>query len=55
MAILKLLRVLPRLEQRTAILFMSFSGARSSEVVNVLTKHYNPITARVLIADTKKR
>ena len=51
--LLKLLRALPRLEQRTAILFMSFSGARSSEVVNVLVKHYNPDSARVLIADTK--
>ena len=32
---------------------MSFSGARSGEVINVLVKHYNPNTARVLIADTK--
>ena len=43
--LLKLLRAMPSLEQRTAILFMSFSGARSSEVVNVLVKHYNPVTA----------
>ena len=43
----------PQLEQRTAVLFMSFSGARSGEVINVLVKHYNPNTARVLIADTK--
>lgn len=44
---------LTTLRQRTTVLFMSFSGARASEVVRVLTRHYDPIAGRVLIADTK--
>lgn len=44
---------LTTLPQKTAVLFMSFSGARAGEVVRVLTRHYDPIASRVLIADTK--
>jgi len=52
--LLKLLRNgLTTLRQRAAVLFMSFSGTRATEVVNVLVRHYDPETARVLIADTK--
>jgi len=52
--LLKLLKNgLTTLRQRTAVLFMSFSGTRATEVVRVLVRHYDPETARVLIADTK--
>lgn len=44
---------LTNLRQKTAVLFMSFSGARATEVVEVLVKHYDPDTALVEIADTK--
>ena len=52
--LLKLLKNgLTTLRQRTTVLFMSFSGARASEVVRVLARHYDPDIGRVLIADTK--
>jgi integrase len=52
--LLKLLKNgLTSLTQRTTVLFMSFSGARASEVVNVLVRHYDPDIGRVLVADTK--
>lgn len=52
--LLKLLRNgLTTLRQRTTVLFMSFSGARASEVVSVLVGHYDPVEGKVLIADTK--
>ena len=44
---------LTNLRQKTAVLFMSFSGSRATETVEVRVKHYDPDTARVLIADTK--
>jgi integrase len=52
--LLKLLKVgLTTLRQRTTVLFMSFSGCRASEVVNILVRHYDPASGRVLVADTK--
>lgn len=39
--------------QKAALLFMSFSGRRASEVVNILVKHHDPVEATVLIGDTK--
>lgn len=39
--------------QRAAVLFMSFSGARATEVVNVLVKHHDAANGRALLADTK--
>ena len=41
------------INQRAALLFMSFSGARATEVINVLVKHHDPAGGRVLLADTK--
>lgn len=41
------------LHQRAAVLFMSFSGARATEVVDVLVKHHDAVNGRVLLADTK--
>ena len=39
--------------QRAALLFMSFSGARASEVVAIRVKHYNQVKGTVLLEDTK--
>ena len=39
--------------QRCALLFMSFSGARASEVVAVLVRDYNPQTGYVALGRTK--
>lgn len=39
--------------QRAALLFMSFSGARASEVVNVLVRDYNAATGEVALGLTK--
>jgi integrase len=52
--LLKLLKVgMTTLQQRTTVLFMSFSGCRASEVVNILVRHYDPEAGRVLVANTK--
>ena len=47
------LKALTRLEQRAALLFMSFSGARATEVVSVKVKHHDADAATVLLEDTK--
>ncbi len=51
--LMTVLRSLTTLDQRCALLFMTFSGARASEVVNVRTKHYDKTAATVLLEDTK--
>ena len=47
------LKSLTRLEQRAALLFMSFSGARASEVVAVKVKNHDPAKGTVLLENTK--
>ncbi len=42
-----------RVEQRAAIVYMSFSGARISEVVRIKVRDYNPDLAVVILTDTK--
>lgn len=51
--LIAVLKALTTLEQRSAILFMSFSGARASEVVAVKCKNYDPDGATVLLENTK--
>lgn len=51
--LMAVLRSLTKLEQRAAILFMTYSGARASEVVAVKAKHHDPDEATVLLENTK--
>ena len=51
--LIKVLGACTQLEQRCALLFMSFSGARASEVVAVLARDYNPRDAIVALSRTK--
>ena len=47
--LIQVLGAMTTLPQRASILFMSFSGARATEVVDVLCRHFNPEAARVTI------
>lgn len=47
------LKACTRVEQRAAIVYMSFSGARISEVVRIKVRDYNPDLAVVVLTDTK--
>jgi integrase len=51
--LVKVLMALTTLEQRAAILFMSFSGARASEVVAITCGNHDPDAATVLLENTK--
>jgi len=51
--LIKLLRASSNLNQRAVIVFMSFSGGRSSEVINIKCQDYDPLNAKVLIGRTK--
>jgi integrase len=44
----KVLRACQRLEQRCALLFMSFSGTRATEVVTIRVADYNPQRAEII-------
>lgn len=48
-----ILTALTKVNQKAAVLFMSYSGARSSEVVAVRTQDHNPDRATVFLAKTK--
>lgn len=47
------LKACTRLQQRAAILYMSFSGARASEVVQIKCRDYDTERAIVVLTDTK--
>lgn len=47
------LKACTRLQQRAAIVYMSFSGARASEVVAIKCRDYDPERACVILTDTK--
>jgi len=47
------LKSLTTLDQRCALLFMTFSGARTSEVVAVKARHHDRVAGTVLLEDTK--
>lgn len=47
------LKACTRVEQRAAIVYMSFSGARISEVVNIRARDYDPERAIIFLTDTK--
>lgn len=47
------LSALTKLNQKAAVLFMSYSGARSGEVVAVRVQDHDPIRGTVLLAKTK--
>jgi integrase len=49
----QILKACPRLEQRAALLYMSFSGARASEVVRIKCRDYNAEQGVVILTDTK--
>lgn len=51
--LLAVLRACTRLEQRAAILYMSFSGARASEVVAIKVRDYDPASGRIVLTHTK--
>lgn len=51
--LIKVLGACTNLEQRCALLFMSFSGARATEVVEVLVRDYNPRGAVIALSRTK--
>jgi integrase len=51
--LLKVMAAMTTLPQRASMLFMSFSGARATEVISVLARDYDPSTARVTLHDTK--
>lgn len=51
--LMAVLKALTTLEQRSAILFMSFSGARASEVVAVKVKNHDIAAATILLENTK--
>lgn len=51
--LLAVLKSLTKLEQRAAIMFMSFSGARASEVVSVQVQHHDIEAGTVLLQNTK--
>ena len=44
-----------RVAQRAAILFMSFSGLRASEVVRVRQRDYDPVMGRITVYKTKSK
>lgn len=47
------LKACTKLEQRAALLYMSFSGARASEVVAIKCRDYDPQRRAVILTDTK--
>ncbi len=48
-----ILKACTRLQQRAAIVYMSFSGARASEVVQIKCRDYDPARSLVILTDTK--
>ena len=53
--LIKVVAACTRLQQRAAILFMSFSSLRASEVVRIRQRDYDPDAARVTVFKTKGR
>lgn len=51
--LITVLRACSRLEQRAAIMYMSFSGARASEVVSIRCRDYDPVEGRIVLTHTK--
>lgn len=51
--LMAVLKALPHLEQRACLLFMSFSGARTTEAIKVKVSHFCPERGEVLLEDTK--
>ncbi len=51
--LIKVVAACTRMEQRAAILFMSFSSLRASEVVRIRQRDYDPVAARVTVFKTK--
>jgi integrase len=48
-----ILRAIPDVRRRAGVLFMSFSGARSSEVARVMPDDHDPQAATIMLAHTK--